>query len=222
MPGSSFTKFPFIFTFLEGFASFISPCILPLLPVYISYFAGKNERKLAKSIINSIGFVLGFSIVFVLLGVFASTLGNYLSRKFQYTQIIFGLLIILIGLNYLEIINISFLNKSIGIKNKNENIGFIKSFIFGILFSVSYTPCVGMFLSSALLLVASGKNYIQGILLMIFFSLGLGLPFIISTILIEKLKNIFKIIKNNYKRVKLISGLILIIMGIYLIYRVYF
>ena len=212
----------YIFTFLEGFASFISPCILPLLPVYISYFAGKNERKLAKSIINSIGFVLGFSIVFVLLGVFASTLGNYLSRKFQYTQIIFGLLIILIGLNYLEIINISFLNKSIGIKNKNENIGFIKSFIFGILFSVSYTPCVGMFLSSALLLVASGKNYIQGILLMIFFSLGLGLPFIISTILIEKLKNIFKIIKNNYKRVKLISGLILIIMGIYLIYRVYF
>ena len=212
----------YIFTFLEGFASFISPCILPLLPVYISYFAGKNERKLAKSIINSIGFVLGFSIVFVLLGVFASTLGNYLSRKFQYTQIIFGLLIILIGLNYLEIINISFLNKSIGIKNKNENIGFIKSFIFGILFSVSYTPCVGMFLSSALLLVASGKNYIQGILLMIFFSLGLGLPFIMSTILIEKLKNIFKIIKNNYKRVKLISGLILIIMGIYLIYRVYF
>lgn len=212
----------YIFTFLEGFASFISPCILPLLPVYISYFAGKNERKLAKSIINSIGFVLGFSIVFVLLGVFASTLGNYLSNKFQYTQIIFGLLIILIGLNYLEIINISFLNKSIGIKNKNENIGFIKSFLFGILFSISYTPCVGMFLSSALLLVASGKNYIQGILLMIFFSLGLGLPFIISTILIEKLKNIFKIIKNNYKRVKLISGLILIIMGIYIIYRVYF
>lgn len=212
----------YIFTFLEGFASFISPCILPLLPVYISYFAGKNERKLAKSIINSIGFVLGFSIVFVLLGVFASTLGNYLSSKFQYTQIIFGLFIILIGLNYLEIINISLLNKSIGIKNKNENIGFIKSFLFGILFSVSYTPCVGMFLSSALLLVASGKNYIQGILLMIFFSLGLGLPFIMSTILIEKLKNIFKIIKNNYKRVKLISGLILIIMGIYIIYKVYF
>ena len=207
----------YLFTFLEGFASFISPCILPLLPVYISYFAGRDEKKVSKAVINSIGFVIGFSIVFIFLGIFASTFGSFISSKIQGLKIIFGIIIILLGLNYMEIINIRFLNNSVGVNRKEDNLNFIKSILFGIIFSVSYTPCVGTFLSSSLLLIASGNSIIQGIILMLLFSLGLGLPFIISCFLIQKLKNVFDIIKRNYNIIKIVSGLVLVIMGLYII-----
>ena len=95
---------------------------------------------------------------------------------------------------------------------------FIKSFIFGILFSISWTPCIGTFLSSALLLVASSQNILKGIVLMLLYSIGLGIPFIISVILIDKLKTMFNIIKKHYNIIKIISGIILIIMGIYIIF----
>ena len=210
----------YLFTFLEGIASFISPCILPLLPVYISYFAGKDEKKVSKAVINSIGFVIGFSVVFILLGVFASTFGNFISNKIQYLKIIFGIIIILLGLNYMEIINIKILNYSSGINRKYDNLNLIKSILFGIIFSVSYTPCVGTFLSSSLLLITSENSFMQGIILMSLFSLGLGLPFIISAFLIEKMKNVFDIIKNNYKIIKIFSGVLLIFMGVYMIFFV--
>lgn len=210
----------YLFTFLEGIASFISPCILPLLPVYISYFAGKDEKKVSKAVINSIGFVIGFSVVFILLGVFASTFGSFISNKIQYLKIIFGIIIILLGLNYMEIINIKILNYSSGINRKYDNLNLIKSILFGIIFSVSYTPCVGTFLSSSLLLITSENSFMQGIILMSLFSLGLGLPFIISAFLIEKMKNVFDIIKNNYKIIKIFSGVLLIFMGVYMIFFV--
>ena len=210
----------YLFTFLEGIASFISPCILPLLPVYISYFAGKDEKKVSKAVINSIGFVIGFSVVFILLGVFASTFGNFISNKIQYLKIIFGIIIILLGLNYMEIINIKILNYSSGINRKYDNLNLIKSILFGIIFSVSYTPCVGTFLSSSLLLITSENSFMQWIILMSLFSLGLGLPFIISAFLIEKMKNVFDIIKNNYKIIKIFSGVLLIFMGVYMIFFV--
>ena len=94
----------YIFTFLEGIASFISPCILPMLPIYISYFVGKEEKKTSKAVINSIGFVLGFTIVFLILSIFASQLGTLVSQYIKYIKIIFGIIIILLGLSYMEII----------------------------------------------------------------------------------------------------------------------
>ena len=209
----------YIFTFLEGFASFISPCILPLLPVYISYFAGKEENKTSKTVINSIGFVVGFSIIFILLGIFASSFGNLISSKIKYLEIIFGVIIIILGLNYTGILNLEFLNKSVGIKSKPKNLNFIKAILFGILFSVSYTPCVGTFLSSALILIANGSSLFEGILLMIVFSVGLGIPFIISAFFIEKLKTVFDVIKRNYKMVKIFCGIVLMAMGIYVIFN---
>ena len=98
-----------------------------------------------------------------------------------------------------------------------KNLNFFKSLIFGMCFSISMTPCVGTFLSSSLLLIASGNSIIQGIILMLLFSLGLGLPFIISCFLIQKLKNVFDIIKRNYNIIKIVSGLVLVIMGLYII-----
>ena len=140
----------YLFTFLEGIASFISPCLLPMLPIYISYFAGEDDNKTAKALINSIGFVLGFTIVFLLLSIFASSLGSLISENIRYLKIAFGIIIILLGLNYMEILKLTFLNRTKKINSNKENFNFFKAIIFGILFSISWTPCIGTFLSSTL------------------------------------------------------------------------
>lgn len=208
----------YVFTFLEGIASFISPCMLPMIPIYVSYFIGEEEEKSKKKIINSIGFVLGFTIVFLLLSIFASKLGSLLINGIKYIKIIFGILIILLGANYMGILKIGILNKTKGINLKNKEFNFFKAILFGILFSISWTPCIGTFLSSALLLVASNQDILKGIILMLLYSIGLGIPFIISAILIDKLKTMFNFIKKHYNIIKIISGIILIIMGIYIIF----
>ena len=208
----------YILTFLEGIASFISPCLLPMVPIYISYFIGKDVSNSKKAILNSIGFVLGFTTIFMILSIFASQLGLVLSNNIRYIKIFFGIVIILFGLNYMEIFNIGFLNKS-KMKNLNtKNFNFFKAMLFGILFSVSWTPCIGTFLSSALLLISKEQNILKGLIMMLLYSIGLGIPFIISAILIEKLKNIFEFIKKHYDVIKRISGVILIGAGIYMIF----
>lgn len=208
----------YLLTFLEGFASFISPCILPMIPVYISYFMGKEENKTSKAVINAVGFVLGFTLSFVILSVVASLLGSALSGYIEYAKVFFGIIIILLGLNYMEVLNIKFLNKTKGINSKLQNANFIKTFLFGLIFSISWTPCVGSFLSSALMLIAKEQNIVKGIILICIYSLGLGIPFIVSAVLANKLKDTFDFIKKHYTAIKRISGLILIGMGIYLIF----
>ena len=208
----------YLLTFLEGLASFISPCLLPMLPIYISYFMGEEETGKKKAIINSIEFVLGFTLVFLSLSIFASTIGHFISAYTKYIKFIFGIIIIILGLNYMEILKLKFLNKTKGINMKKKNLNFVKACLFGILFSISWTPCIGTFLSSALLLIAKEQDVLKGIVLMLIYSIGLGIPFIISVLLIEKLKEVFDFIKKNYKKVKIISGLILIAMGIYMMF----
>ena len=208
----------YLLTFLEGIASFISPCILPMIPIYIAYFMGKEEKNMKKAILNSIGFVLGFTFVFILLSVFASSFGEYVSENMKYFKIIFGVLIIMLGLNYMEILKIKLLEKTKNININIKNFNFIKAFLFGIFFSISWTPCIGTFLSSALLLIAKNQELIKGVTLILLYSIGIGIPFIISTILIEKMKKIFNFIKKNYDIVKKISGILLLIMGIYVMF----
>ena len=208
----------YLLTFVEGFASFISPCLLPMIPIYISYFIGEEEDDKKRAITNSIGFVLGFTIVFLVLSIFASTLGHLVSGYMKYIKIAFGIIIMLLGLNYMEVFKLPFLNNSKGINLKIKNFNFFKAILFGIIFSVSWTPCIGTFLSSALMLIAKEQDIIKGILLMLVYSVGMGIPFIISAPLIEKLKEVFNFIKKNYKKIKFVSGLILIGMGIYMLF----
>lgn len=208
----------YIFTFLEGIASFISPCILPMLPIYISYFVGEDNKKTSKPVVNSIGFVLGFTTVFLILSIFASSLGRLISGGITYIKIVFGIIIILLGLNYMEILNVKFINKTKRVQADTKDLNFVKAFIFGILFSISWTPCIGTFLSSALLLIAKEQDMLKGIILMLIYSVGLGIPFVISAIFIEKLKEIFDFVKRNYGKIKKISGLVLILMGIYMFF----
>lgn len=208
----------YLLTFVEGLASFISPCLLPMLPIYISYFMGEEENSKKKALINSIGFVLGFTFVFLVLSIFATTAGYFINRYTKYIKIVFGIIIIILGFNYMDILKLKFLNQTKGIQMKNRKLNFFKAMFFGILFSISWTPCIGTFLSSALLLIAKEQELIKGIVLMLLYSIGLGIPFIISVVLIEKLKEVFDFIKKNYKKVKIISGLILIFMGIYMMF----
>ena len=208
----------YVFTFIEGVASFISPCVLPMIPIYISYFIGEDNKKVSKAIINSVGFVLGFIIIFILLSVLASSFGGIISNNIKYIKIVFGIIIILLGLNYMELINIKFLNKTKSTNKKAKDLNFLKSMVFGMLFSISWTPCIGTFLASALLLIAKNQDMMKGILLMLVYGLGLGIPFIISAALLEKLKEVFDFVKKHYDIIKKISGIILIIMGIYMIF----
>lgn len=207
----------YLITFIEGTASFISPCILPMIPMYISYFA-TQDKSIKNTLLNSVGFVLGFTIIFVILGVFAGTLGMIISKYSFYINIILGIILILLGLNYIGIINIKILNKTKGINQDNKDLSFLKAILFGMIFSISWTPCVGAFLGSALIMAATYGSIIKGILLLLTYSIGLGIPFVITAIFIEKLKQTFDFIKKNYRIINKIAGGILVVTGILIMF----
>ncbi len=209
----------YIMSFLEGIITFISPCLLPMLPIYISYFAGgeiaNNKRQTIK---NATGFVLGFTIVFVMLGTFASSIGTVLRQYNQILQIVFGIIMILFGLNFMGILNIKILNNTkSGVKAKTKDLNFISSLTLGIIFSITWTPCIGTFLGSALMLAATANHVIEGTIMLLCFSLGLAIPFLISAFLIHKLKTAFDYIKAHYKIINRICGIFLIGIGILMI-----
>lgn len=204
----------YLITFIEGLASFISPCILPVIPVYISYFATES-KSMKKSLINALGFVSGFSVIFILLGVFASTFGVIIHRYSDYINILLGLFLIIVGLNYMEIIRVKFLNKTKGIEQNNKNLTFIPSILFGVFFSLSWTPCVGAFLSSALILASTTGSILKGTILLVLYSLGLAIPFLITTLFMERVKRAFDFIKKHYSIINKVAGSILILSGIW-------
>lgn len=201
----------YLITFLEGIISFISPCMLPMIPLYISYFSGGDKENKRKTILASIAFVIGFSIVFCCLGLFASSIGQILNKYERIVNVICGIIIIVFGLSYLEIIKLPFFK---GISNKKKITNIISAFIFGMIFAINLTPCIGAFLGSALMMASTSKNMLEGTLLLLVYSLGLGIPFVISAILLEKLKNTFDFIKKHYKVINIVCGVFLIILGV--------
>lgn len=204
----------YIISFLEGIVTFISPCLLPMLPIYISYFAGGvKEKNTAKTLKNAIAFVLGFSVVFILLGALAGTLGSFLKQYQTAVNIITGLIVVIFGLHFLGVFKLKFF-KGIKNQNKTDELGFFSSMLFGIIFSIGWTPCVGAFLGSALMLASSQGETLKGVLMLICYSLGLGIPFIVSAILIDKLKGAFNFIKKHYNIINIICGVLLILVGL--------
>ena len=207
----------YLISFLEGIITFISPCLLPMLPIYITFFAGGNaaENKY-RALKNSLGFVAGFTFVFMLLGIFAGTAGKLLAEHQTAINIVSGVIVIIFGLNFMGLLKISFLNKTIKMKmaTKAGSKGFFSSMLFGIIFSVGWTPCVGAFLGSALILASQQGSAAKGILMLLCYSAGLGIPFVAAAVLIERLKGVFNFIKKNYKIINIISGVFLIIIGI--------
>ncbi|MBS6561369.1 MAG: cytochrome c biogenesis protein CcdA [Clostridiales bacterium] len=206
----------YLLLFLEGIITFISPCILPMLPIYISYFAGSEGNQKFRAFRNAIAFVLGFTIIFSLMGAAASTIGVFFQQHMRIINLICGIVMIVFGINVLGLYPIKFLNNTYKISwNKDtKNMGIVGSFIFGSIFGIGWTPCVGPFLGSALMIASNSTKIVEGVLMLVVYSLGLGIPFILSALLIHLLAGVFQFIKSHYSIIKGISGALLIIIGI--------
>ena len=209
--------FELIVAFGAGLISFLSPCVLPLIPGYISYITGNSLSELIeKKKINLtpiILFTVGFSIVFITFGAASTFLGQVLLQNSYELRIVAGLLIVVLSLHILGIINIKFLNYEKRIQT-NTNTNFYSPILIGMAFAFGWTPCIGPILGTILVLAATEESINKGILLLIFYSLGLALPFILSGYLIQKFLIFSKNFKKNINLVSKIGGLILLITGV--------
>ena len=308
----------YVFVFLEGIIAFISPCILPMFPVYVMYLTGKsgseneltanrtreidrnkkgdrnnaedrnkeeyrnkkgdrnkeedrnkegdrrNEedrykeedrnkevdkdlggikiaepmsdkvtaisaaispdnagKRANKLIANTLGFILGFMIIFVLLGATATWVGNAISDNKLLIQKISGVIIILFGLNFTGLLKIPFLDKERRFRVNASSIGFFSSILFGAAFSFGWSPCLGTFLGAAFMLAANAGTVYEGMLMLLLFSLGLGIPFFICAIIIDRMTNVFNFVKKHYHIINIASGVLLIIAGLALVFNVF-
>ena len=203
--------------FGAGLISFLSPCVLPLIPGYISYISGNSLNELIEkkkvNLIPIILFTLGFSLVFIIFGAASTFLGQVLLQNSHELRLVAGLLIVVLSLHILGIINIKFLNYEKRIQT-NTNTNFYSPILIGMAFAFGWTPCIGPILGSILVLAATEESINKGILLLIFYSLGLALPFILSGFLIQKFLIFSKNFKKNIKLVSKIGGIILLITGV--------
>ncbi|MDD3904100.1 MAG: cytochrome c biogenesis protein CcdA [Sphaerochaeta sp.] len=210
----------YITAFLEGIISFISPCILPILPLYFSYLAGGVADSSKKGVLlkNSLAFVLGFTLLFVALGAVSTTVGQFLSRHLDLLNRIGGVLVILFALNNLGVTLIPAFNATHKFQLKSlQNMNIPKSILFGLVFAVGWTPCVGPLLGSALMMAANAEQVYKGMLTLLAYALGLALPFLFSAILLEQLEGVFSAIKNHAKAISIISGVLLLVFGLALV-----
>ena len=205
----------YILVFLEGIITFISPCLLPMLPIYLSFFAG-GEANNRRAVSNALGFVLGFTVIFVTLGAFAGTLGALLWEYSTAVNLVTGAIVIFFGLNYMGVLKIGFLNRTFKKEMLLEGkvLKFPSAFLFGLVFSIGWTPCVGAFLGSALMKASSQGSVGGGMLMLLLYSLGLGIPFVASAVLMDRLKGAFEVIKKHYRVINLVSGGLLVLVGI--------
>ncbi|MBQ9238566.1 MAG: sulfite exporter TauE/SafE family protein [Treponema sp.] len=203
----------YVIAFLEGIITFISPCLLPLLPVYVSYFAGTEQQTTGKTVVRALGFVLGFTVVFVALGALAGTLGGFLRAHQTAVNIVTGAIVVFFGLYFLGLFQLPFF-RGMQPATRKKNVSFFSAFTFGIVFSISWTPCVGAFLGSALMLASQRGHAAAGIVMLLFYSLGLGIPFVISAVLIDTVKTAFAVFKQHYRIVTIVCGIFLIVVGI--------
>ncbi len=203
----------YLISFLEGIITFISPCLLPMLPIYVSYFAGGGQRSTKKTLANAVGFVLGFTVVFMAMGALAGTVGGFLRQYQTAVNIVSGLVVIVFGLNFLGVFRLGVFGGS-SHTMENRELGFFSAALFGIIFSLGWTPCVGAFLGSALMLAGQQGHVLEGMLMLLTYSLGLGIPFVVSALLIDQLKGAFDWVKQHYGVINKVCGCLLIAIGV--------
>ena len=166
-----------------------------------------------KTLTGAFGFVLGFTLMFVAMGALAGTLGSFLTRYQTWVNIIGGLVVVIFGLNYMGVVNLN-LFRGIAGGVRSRDMGFFPALLFGIVFSVGWTPCVGAFLGSALMMASQQGHVLEGMGMLLCYSLGLGIPFLFSAVLIDRLKGAFNWIKVHYDVINRISGGLLVLVGI--------
>ena len=200
-----------LIAFLEGVVTFVSPCLLPMLPVYLSYFAAGGEETPGRALRGAAGFVLGFTAVFTAMGALAGTVGAALHAHQRLLDAVCGGIVILFGLSFLGLLPTLFRG---GVSRRPEGHGFWSCALFGAVFSVSWTPCVGVFLGSALMLASRQGQAVLGVLMLLAYSLGLGLPFLLSALLVAQLKGTFAWLRRHGELIGRLSGGLLILLGI--------
>lgn len=215
------------FSMLMGIVSFASPCILPLIPSYVSYITGisfdelvgpgSRRKNINTTLLHSLAFVAGFTVIFVILGATASMIGQLMIEHLNTIRIAGGMLMIVLGLFVSDVIPIPFLQQDAKIHLKDRPAGFLGTFLVGIIFAAGWTPCTGPFLAAALMQAAQSETMVTGMVLLVFYSLGIGVPFILSAVAISVFLSSFKKLKDHLRTIKIASGVILIIMGVLLI-----
>jgi len=221
------TPYILFYSLAMGFISFASPCILPLIPSYVSYITGISYDELVNresyrknlniTLLHSLAFVSGFSIIFVLLGATASLAGGFLSQHLGIIRVVGGVLIIIMGIFVMDAVNIPFLQREAKLHLKMRPAGYAGTILVGMIFGAGWTPCTGPFLGSVLTIAMTTDTLGKGMALLSFYSLGLGIPFILSAIAISAFLSSFIKLQRHFKAIKMVSGIILIIMGILLI-----
>lgn len=203
-----------------GLISFLSPCVLPLIPGYIAYISGSSLNELLEkknvNIFPIIFFTLGFSLVFIIFGAAASLIGQILLKNSVELRIFAGLIIVVFSLHIIGIINIKFLNYEKRIQT-NNNKGFLAPLLIGMAFAFGWTPCIGPILGSILILASTSESLPRGIILLSFYSVGLAIPFILSGYLIQKFMLITKNLKQKMLIINRVGGGLLLITGILII-----
>jgi len=216
-----------LIAFSAGLLSFVSPCVLPLIPSYITYITGVSFKELAESgarakvrwttISHSLLFIMGFSTIFIVLGASASYLGQLLIRYQYWLMKGGGVLIIILGIQFTGIINLPFLQMERRFELRKKPLGYVGSFLVGIVFAAGWTPCVGPILSTILLYASTSKSFATGVLLLTVYSMGLGVPFFLSSLAFNSFLSAFERIKQYMRVVTIISGFFLIGIGILLL-----
>ena len=193
----------YLITFLEGIITFVSPCLLPMIPIYVTYFAAGEEVRTSIVLRNALGFVLGFTCVFIAMGALASSVGAFFIEYQSAVNVVCGLVVIAFGLYFLGIIKI---NLFPGAKNPlaGRQLGFFSSVLFGVIFSVGWT----------LMLASQQASVAQGVILLLCYSAGLGIPFVAAAVLIDKLKGAFTVIKQHYDIINKVCGWFLVAVGV--------
>ncbi len=208
----------FLVAFGAGFFSFVSPCILPLVPVYIGFLSGKSaDEEVGKKTIflHALFFVLGFSLIFICLGASVGLMGNFLIDKLPLLRIIAGVILVIFGIHFLGIFKIPFLYrvKKLDFASKLKK-SYWASFLVGVSFSLGWTPCVGPILGGILVLAYTSHTVLQGALLLTAYSMGLGIPFLVIALCLSQISGFLKRINKYYRLIEIISGVFLIAVGI--------
>ncbi|MFC1666887.1 cytochrome c biogenesis CcdA family protein [Candidatus Omnitrophota bacterium] len=212
-----------VISFTAGILSFLSPCILPLFPSYISYMTGKSFEDIKAlgpssdikkiTAVNSLFFILGFSVIFIILGTTVAYLGSFFGIRKVWLDKIGGVLIILFGLHILGAFKIRFLNREKKLVYHRRKVGYLSSFVIGMAFALGWTPCVGPILSSILIYASTLESLPRAVMLLVFYSMGLGLPFFIASLAVNQFLFIFNRFKVFMKFVPIATGAFLIIIG---------
>ena len=218
------TEITFVGAFVAGLLSFLSPCVLPLIPSYITYITGLSFADLQaeqttrqvrrKAMLHSLAFIAGFTAIFVLLGASATAIGSFLQEQMGLIRKVGGVLIVLFGMHIAGIFDINMLLGEKRINLRNKPAGFLGSFLVGLVFAAGWTPCIGPILASILMVAATKETVYQGISLLLVYSLGLGIPFFLSAVALHRFLAFFNRYRRYIRLMEIITGIFLMIVGI--------